>query len=626
MGTQLSIDMRPRSFDEVIGQAKVVEALKKTIKKDNIPRAVMFYGPTGTGKTTLARIYAREIQGADFPKDQPLDPLDVLEVNAAAFNDKNFMDRLAELAITYPLMGKYRVIILDEAQQVTENGQNSLLPSFEKEAEGVLWIICTTHPAKIIPPLRGRCVSFELKGLTSQERDILITRAAKEYGYKGDNLTTFANEISRCGVTGARDILQACQKFFEDMSPAEAVRTQMLQPVQDDTDEQAVEQELPLPEFPKLTGPLRDLVEAITTDIPREHKALCVLTYFGLALSGRIRLASPYDHLQPRFYACLIGPPGTGKSAAAQEIGHPLQEQMLGDVHVEFSIDSGAALFETLEEHPRLLYIPDEQTDAFQKARVGRSLGQWLRLYESNEIGRRVVKRKGESTTTKLTDVHFAMVATATPESFQDMWQGTRGGSGGLQSRVVLSFSKTPMPLVRTANDYLGLIGACDDLKNVLTNILSAAPLEISLPEKVGSFTAGLVGDELHIDRQRFSRVVDMGRRFALILAACNGKTQIDEETMKLSAAFINYQLAAYKRFMPDDASSPVESFVNRLIAYFEKHPRSTRLQAANYLKPQKSRGGLPAFNKAFDSLIHADKLKWIEKNHKGNDVWELVH
>jgi hypothetical protein len=80
-----------------------------------------------------------------------------------------------------------------------------------------------------------------------------------------------------------------------------------------------------LPEFPRLSGPLGSLVDGITDDIPYEHKALAALTYVGLALSGHTELAPPHNRLQPRFYACFIGPPGSGKSAAQQEVNRALE-------------------------------------------------------------------------------------------------------------------------------------------------------------------------------------------------------------------------------------------------------------------------------------------------------------
>src|SRR5208283_2495562 len=150
----------------------------------------------------------------------------------------------------------------------------------------------------------------------------------------------------------------------------------------------SVLQEQTLPEFPRLPGPLGDLIDAITPDIPYEHKALSAVTYMGVALSGRTQLAGDYDNLQSRFYACLIGPPGSGKSAAQNEVKKALQG--LGDVYVQSSINSGPALVMALAEHSRLLYLPDEASGAFEKAKHGRSFPDMLHLLEDNQVEHRV--------------------------------------------------------------------------------------------------------------------------------------------------------------------------------------------------------------------------------------------
>jgi hypothetical protein len=336
-----------------------------------------------------------------------------------------------------------------------------------------------------------------------------------------------------------------------------------------------------LPDFPRLTGPLGQLVDSITDDIPYEHKALAAVTYMGLALSGQTQLAPPYEHIQPRFYACFVGPPGSGKSAAQHEVNRALDGVMrVAKVSVETSINSGPALVMALDENRRLLYCPDEITGAFQKAKNQKSLfDDFKTLYEDNKISNRV-----KNQVTVVTDCHFAMVGTCTRASFRQMWLGTGGGSDGLQSRFVLSFSEKRMPRIRTDSNA-PLIGfAVEELKNVV----AAVPPRIELPEKVGDFTAGLTGDGSHINPD-YSRVVDMGRRFALVLAACNGKSQIDEETMQLGRAFIDYQIAAYEPLMPDDASSRVHEFENRILSFFKKHQPASFRDLRNNIKPEKT-------------------------------------
>lgn len=369
--------------------------------------------------------------------------------------------------------------------------------------------------------------------------------------------------------------------------------------------------------FPRLTGPIGELVDAITDDVPYEHRALTAITYVGLALSGRVKFSGDdYAELQPRFYACLIGPPGTGKSAAMKEVkrlfrsrqrqlgnGAFWPEDSLGKVHVQESINSGPALVMALKRHPRLLYMPDEGSGAFDKFKFGRGLSDILRLLEDNTIGHAV--RDHETT---VNDAHFAMVLSATPGSFTEMWTGTRGAGSGLQSRFVLSYSDRKMPATpRGTNRDIAELAA-----EVLKGILSRMPDDrrgrpvmdctVDLPDQWGAFTAGLtegLGESISA-----ARAVDMGRRFALIMAVCNGKTKVDDETIQLGREFIRYQLTMFDRFMPDDATTPVQRFETRILRYFERHPGGhTERDIRNNLRPENSPGGLDAFRRAFNNL-----------------------
>jgi hypothetical protein len=179
------------------------------------------------------------------------------------------------------------------------------------------------------------------------------------------------------------------------------------------------------------------------------------------------------------------------------------------------------------------------------------------------------------------------------------MWIKTGGGSDGLQSRFVLSFSDTPMPRVKTPNDPLLVTTAVSLLKEAIDNV----PPVIDLPDEVGAFTEGLAGDGNHID-PRYTRVVDMGRRFALIIAACNGKTKIDAYTMKLAQEFINYQLAAYEPLMPEDAGNAVQMFEHRIVSFFKRHQPASIRDLRNNLKPNKSKNGFGTFQSAVNNLI----------------------
>jgi hypothetical protein len=380
----------------------------------------------------------------------------------------------------------------------------------------------------------------------------------------------------------------------------------------------AVLLEEPLPEFPKLPGPLGQLVDAISNDIPYEHRALALLTYIGVELSGRTQLTGDYDHLQPRFYACLISPTSGGKSWAVGEVQRALKDS--SKVHVEGSINSERQLVETLKEHNRLLYAPDEAILAFDKFKQASIRAQILSLFEGNYAKYRL--RLGKYI--EVNTAHFAFITTCQPQVFSHMWTGLSGASSGLQSRFILSYSEDPLPMVKTRSDTFAVELAAVQLAKQLKTV----PEFIDLPETKGDFTKGLV-DGLNPDelgRDELKRVLDMAKRFSLIMAACNGKERIDKEIIQLGNSFVRYQLAALDRFMPPDSWTWEQRFENSIIRYFEKRPgEHSERDAQNLVTPSRAPGGLRAFKNAFNTLISTKELIPSGKtNRSGSPLLKL--
>lgn len=219
----LGIRLRPRALDEVIGQDHVVATLRAQLAKGDISRALMFVGPAGTGKTTMAKIYAREAQGWDFPQDaQP----EVIEVNAASTRTMDDIRSLFEQINSFPMMGKYRVIILDEAQQLPAQTQNMLLLPFESPNSANIWIICTTDKGKIIPALQTRCAPIhELEPMSKKNIHDLVVRAAEVVG-RTESCDEFEKEAITRRLTSARGLISAFEAFNNGTPAAEAVAAQ----------------------------------------------------------------------------------------------------------------------------------------------------------------------------------------------------------------------------------------------------------------------------------------------------------------------------------------------------------------------------------------------------------------
>lgn len=211
--TSLRDALRPKSLDEVIGH----EGLKPTIRKfiDQERTRWLFHGPTGTGKTSMAHIVARGIRGDSYPND-------VIEINGADFRGVGDMRDLVNETDCYPMTGKYRVLILDEAQALTDEARSLLLKPLENEQSANVWILCTMDVKKVHQAIRDRCDSFLLRGMGAHERAVLVSRAAEYLGYTGDT-SRFLRVINDTNLISARDVLASFEKFANGMAAEDTV-------------------------------------------------------------------------------------------------------------------------------------------------------------------------------------------------------------------------------------------------------------------------------------------------------------------------------------------------------------------------------------------------------------------
>jgi DNA polymerase III delta prime subunit len=213
MDSTLSISLRPRRLEDVIGHSRVVAALKKQLAEKRVSKGWIFSGPPGVGKTTLALILAEMINAPEGSE--------VTVLNAADANGVDATRELVETAEYHPLTGRYKVFILDEAQQLTTQAQNVLLKPLESEHGSAVFFFPTTEPAKLIPALRSRCLQFDLKPFTSGEIDLLMRRAVEKLGIQP--IENFGELAVRSGVTGPREILMCLEKVAGGVPLREAL-------------------------------------------------------------------------------------------------------------------------------------------------------------------------------------------------------------------------------------------------------------------------------------------------------------------------------------------------------------------------------------------------------------------
>ena len=138
---------RPLNLASVVGQDKTIEQLRGALDQNKISHAYLFIGPRGCGKTSVARIFAHEIN--HFPYQLEDSYMDIIEIDAATFTGVDNIRDLREKAMIVPTNGKYKVYIIDEIHMLSTSAFNALLKILEEPPAHIVFIMATTNPEKI---------------------------------------------------------------------------------------------------------------------------------------------------------------------------------------------------------------------------------------------------------------------------------------------------------------------------------------------------------------------------------------------------------------------------------------------------------------------------------------------
>ncbi|HEV2423004.1 MAG TPA: DNA polymerase III subunit gamma/tau [Candidatus Acidoferrales bacterium] len=183
---------RPQTFGEVVGQRHVTQTLENAIKQNRMAHAYIFSGTRGVGKTTTARILAKSLNCINGPTPTPCNQcdacreitaggsLDVLEIDAASNRGIDQIRELREMVRYAPVGGRYKVVILDEAHQLTDEASNALLKTLEEPPDKVVFILATTQPEDLVDTIKSRAQLFQFRSLAFQEIADALERITKQ--------------------------------------------------------------------------------------------------------------------------------------------------------------------------------------------------------------------------------------------------------------------------------------------------------------------------------------------------------------------------------------------------------------------------------------------------------------
>lgn len=198
---------RPSTFKDVVGQEPIVKSLQGALKEGNVSHAYLFFGSRGTGKTSVARIFAKELGATDA---------DIHEIDAASYTGVDNIRALREEAAVMPFESARKVYIVDEVHMLSKSAFNAFLKTLEEPPKHVVFILATTELEKVPDTIQSRCQVFTFKKPTAKEISEMVGRIAKSEGFSLEKAS--AELIALLAQGSFRDAQSILQKILSSSS------------------------------------------------------------------------------------------------------------------------------------------------------------------------------------------------------------------------------------------------------------------------------------------------------------------------------------------------------------------------------------------------------------------------